>query len=117
MDELESADYISFLPEIFLPTLKKSMKAFYGYFFCNKELVDVYIQYARENKMMFNILVMAKNNPLPACNSHHLRDLEYIVMIRQKKELNTIIVPVLMIIENFILLIQVEFPIIQQKNL
>lgn len=27
---------------------------------------------------------MAKQNPIPSCNRHHLSDLEYIIMIREK---------------------------------
>ena len=71
------------------------MKKFYGYFFCNKSLIADYINFARENKYQFDVLVMAKSNPIPAYNNHHLSDLEYIIMIREKgtyfskhKELN-----------------------------
>mgnify|MGYP001575531721 CR=1 FL=1 len=84
IEELRNINCLSFNPLEFLPLLERPMKKFYGYFFCNKDLVDIYIQYARKNNMMFDILVMAKNNPIPACNSHHLRDLEYVVMIRQR---------------------------------
>ena len=84
LDELEAANCLNFSPDVFLPSLKRVLKYYYGYFFCNKELVDIYIQYAKKNNLMFDILVMAKNNPLPACNAHHLRDLEYIVMLRSR---------------------------------
>jgi DNA modification methylase len=60
------------------------MKKFYGYFFCNKTLVKDYIEYAKDNKMIYDILVMAKSNPIPSFNNHHLSDLEYIIMIREK---------------------------------
>ena len=60
------------------------MKKFYGYFFCNKTLVEEYIRFARENKFQYDVLVMAKSNPIPAYNNHHLSDLEYIIMIREK---------------------------------
>lgn len=85
MNELQDANCLNFSPIPFLTSLKRLLKKFYGYFFCNKELVDIYIQYAKNNKLMFDILVMAKNNPLPACNSHHLRDLEYIIMLRANR--------------------------------
>lgn len=60
------------------------MKKFYGYFFCNKTLVVPYIQWAIKNKFNYDILVMAKSNPIPSYNNHHLSDLEYIIMIREK---------------------------------
>lgn len=60
------------------------MKKFYGYFFCNKTLIVPYIQWAIQNKFNYDILVMAKSNPIPSYNNHHLSDLEYIIMIREK---------------------------------
>lgn len=73
----------SFSPEQFLDTLKPKMKKFYGYFFCNKTLIVPYITWAKKNKMNYDVLVMAKSNPIPAYNNHHLSDLEYIIMIRE----------------------------------
>jgi DNA modification methylase len=56
----------------------------YGYYFCNKELIDTYIAYSKSRNYMFDVLVMAKYNPIPAVNGHHLNDLEYIIMMREK---------------------------------
>lgn len=64
--------------------IKPKLKKFYGYFFCNKSLVNDYVEFAIQNKYQFDILVMAKTNPIPAYNNHHLSDLEYIIMIREK---------------------------------
>ena len=69
---------------MYLDFLKPKMKKFYGYFFCNKTLVVPYIQWAIKNKFNYDILVMAKSNPIPSYNNHHLSDLEYIIMIREK---------------------------------
>ena len=84
LDNLKNIKCCEFNPILFLNILKSKMKKFYGYFFCNKSLVEEYIKFARENKLQFDILVMAKSNPIPAYNNHHLSDLEYIVMIREK---------------------------------
>ena len=73
-----------FEPITFLNAIKPKLKKFYGYFFCNKTLVDEYLKFAKDNKYQYDILVMAKSNPIPAYNNHHLSDLEYIVMIREK---------------------------------
>lgn len=84
LDSLRNIKCTEFNPTEFLNTVKPKMKTFYGYFFCNKSLVEDYIRFARDNKYHFDILVLAKTNPIPAFNNHHLSDLEYIVMIREK---------------------------------
>lgn len=84
LDSLKKIKCCEFEPKIFLSKVKPKLKKFYGYFFCNKTLVDEYIKFAKENKYQYDILVMAKSNPIPAYNNHHLSDLEYIVMIREK---------------------------------
>ena len=84
LDNLKNIKCCEFNPYEFLNKLNPKMKSFYGYFFCNKSLVEDYIKFARDNKYQFDILVMAKSNPIPAYNNHHLSDLEYIIMIRDK---------------------------------
>jgi len=84
LDNLRTIKCTEFEPILFLETLKPKMKKFYGYFFCNKSLIEDYIKFARDNKYNFDVLVMAKSNPIPSYNNHHLSDLEYIVMIRER---------------------------------
>lgn len=84
LDSLKQIKCCEFEPISFLNAIKPKMKKFYGYFFCNKTLVDEYLKFAKDNKYQYDILVMAKSNPIPAYNNHHLSDLEYIVMIREK---------------------------------
>lgn len=84
LDSLRNINCTEFEPIEFLNIIKPKMKKFYGYFFCNKTLVEEYIKFARDNEYNFDILVMAKSNPIPSYNNHHLSDLEYIIMIREK---------------------------------
>lgn len=84
LDSLKQIKCCEFEPTTFLNAVKLKMKKFYGYFFCNKTLVDEYLKFAKDNKYQYDILVMAKSNPIPAYNNHHLSDLEYILMIREK---------------------------------
>jgi len=84
LDSLRNINCTEFEPIPFLNLVKPKMKKFYGYFFCNKFLVEEYIKFARDNKYNFDILVMGKTNPIPSYNNHHLSDLEYIIMIREK---------------------------------
>lgn len=84
ISDLENLNCCEFDPVVFLETLKPKLKKFYGYFFCNRSLLVPYIQYAIDHKYNYDVLVMAKSNPIPACHNHHLNDLEYIVMMREK---------------------------------
>lgn len=84
LNDLKDINCCEFDPIEFLDVLKNKLKKFYGYFFCNKTLLTPYIQYAIDNKYNYDVMVMAKSNPIPSFNNHHLSDLEYIVMIREK---------------------------------
>lgn len=84
LDSLKNINCCEFNPYEFLNILKPKLKKFYGYFFCNKTLIEDYIKFARDNKYNFDVLVMAKSNPIPSFNNHHLSDLEYIILIREK---------------------------------
>lgn len=82
-NKLNAINCCDFEPEFFLDAIKPKMKKFYGYFFCNKALVPNYINWAIKNKYNYDILVLAKSNPIPAYNAHHLSDLEYVILIRE----------------------------------
>ena len=84
LGELETLDSVRFNPSEFLDLLCPKMKRFYGYFFCNKTLVADYILWAREHGMAYDILCMAKQNPVPAHSTHHVSDLEYVILIRER---------------------------------
>lgn len=83
-DHLKQINCCEFEPGEFLDSIKPKMKRFYGYFFCNRALLVDYIQWATAHKLNYDVLVMAKSNPIPSYNNHHLSDLEYIVMMREK---------------------------------
>lgn len=80
---LDKINCCDFKPIPFLNSIKSKMKYIYIYIFCNKTLVADYIQWAKENKCSFDILVMCKSNPIPAFNNHYMSDLEYIIVIRE----------------------------------
>jgi len=84
LNNLEKLDSTTFKPSDILDTLKWKMRKFYGYFFCNKTLVPDYLNWSVANKFTYDILVMAKTNPIPAHSTHHCSDLEYIILIRDK---------------------------------
>lgn len=84
LHDLEKLDSVVFNPVEMLDMLKPKMKSFYGYFFCNKMLIADYINWARKQNYTYDVLVMAKSNPIPAHSTHHVSDLEYIILIRAK---------------------------------
>ena len=84
LDYLEELDCCNFEPLQFLEAIKPKMKKFYLYAFCNKTLIYDYIKFAMDNKYSFDVLCMAKTNPIPAYHNHHLSDLEYIILIKEK---------------------------------
>lgn len=84
LDSLQNLKCADFNAKLFLYMIKPKMKKIYVYAFCNKYLLKDYIQWAEDNKCSYDILVMAKSNPIPACNNHYMSDLEYIVIIRGK---------------------------------
>jgi DNA modification methylase len=47
LDSLRESKCCEFEPTALLNILKTKMKKFYGYFFCNKSLVESYIRFAR----------------------------------------------------------------------
>lgn len=85
LKDLNALDCLSFEPEPFLELLTSKFKnGFNGYFFCNKSLVYRYCAWAVKHNFLYDILVMSKANPVPCVNNHHLSDLEYIVLVRDK---------------------------------
>lgn len=84
LKSLKKLDSVIFEPSKMLDLLLPKLKVFYGYFFCNSKLVADYINWAREHKFSYDILIEYKQNPVPAHSTHHCSDLEYIVLIRDK---------------------------------
>lgn len=82
VQQLKELDSVDFCATDFLNLIKPKLKKFYGYFFCNKLLIPEYLNFAVENKYSFEILVLYKQNPIPARNNHFLPDMEYCIMIR-----------------------------------
>lgn len=81
--ELELLDCADFDAIRFLELIKSKMKKFYGYFFCNKFVISEYLEYAKKNKLSYEIFVLYKENPIPARNNHYLPDMEYCILLRE----------------------------------
>ena len=68
LNELRKLNCCEFFPSEFLDLLLPKMKDFYGYFFCNKTLVDEYIVWAKHHNFKFDLLIMIKLNAGAAFN-------------------------------------------------
>lgn len=82
--ELKDLGCNEFNAKAFLELIRPKMKKFYGFFFCNKPLLPEYLNYANDNKLLFEIFSLIKSNPIPARNNHFLPDTEYCVMLRER---------------------------------
>lgn len=59
-----------------------SKNTFNAYIFCNKELLPIYLNWAVENKLAFNVLIWKKPTAIPIGDSHR-PDIEYLLFFRK----------------------------------
>jgi len=83
LSKIIDGGYGEFNPDSFLKEAKRVLKKIRMVVFCNRFLVEKYILFARENNLIFDIHIMAKNNPAPFKNNTYLSDIEYIMIIRE----------------------------------
>ena len=81
--EIDNIFGITYNPNAFLQELKRVSKKFNAYIFTNKNLLEIYIKFARENKYRWDIMIWSKPNPVPCNNGHYLIDKEYCMFIRE----------------------------------
>ena len=74
----------SFNPDAFLKTVPGIMKKVNMFVYCNKTLLRTYLDFAENNKLIWDILVWNKPNPIPSHYNHFVSDVEYCVYIREK---------------------------------
>ncbi len=72
-----------FDPDWLCSQLSTVCKFAHGYIFCSKNLLVPYISFAESHGWGWDVLVYAKNNPLPAKNNKYLTDAEFIVFFRE----------------------------------
>jgi len=79
LSKLKEMQCDRFDPAKFLPLLPTKN----GVFFCNKFLVKPYLDFAYQEKLLFDIHILWKRNPIPAKQNHFLHDVEYIICLRE----------------------------------
>lgn len=73
-----------FDPTNCLEASRRLMRKYNSYWWGNKSLVNVYLNFANHYNYLFDILTWHKANPVPIFNNHHLNDTEYCILIREK---------------------------------
>jgi DNA modification methylase len=82
-------DIVDFKPKEWLQTLPLYFDGNMNCFiFCNKDLIPDYLNFAKENKYNFNILVWCKKQVVPFTGGHHYSDIEYIIYLSKKPIFN-----------------------------
>jgi len=74
----------SFEPEVYLEASLRIMKKYNAYWWCSKNLVHRYTNWAEGKKFSFNILAWHKLNPAPLWYCHYLPDTEYCIFMNEK---------------------------------
>lgn len=67
----------------FLSQCRRVLRIFNAYFWCSVKQLPVYLNWAIENGLIFDVLTWHKNNPAPLCFNGHLGDTEYCVFMRE----------------------------------
>ncbi len=73
-----SFDFDKYIPKL----LNLQEDKINAYFFCNKKLLPKYLDIAVNRKLIFDVLIFRKLNPIPAFNNSHMNEFEYIVFLR-----------------------------------
>jgi len=72
-----------FDPIPFLEAIKPKLKLFHAYIFTSKSLLSTYINWIEEQGYGWDMIIMAKSNPIPAKSNKYLNDKEYCLFIRE----------------------------------
>ena len=81
-NELENSDITKGFDTRILDELVRVMKKVNIYIWCNKEQINMYLNYFKDFNM--DLLVYCKTNPVPTCNNKYLSDIEYLLFFREK---------------------------------
>jgi DNA modification methylase len=72
-----------FEPEAFLPEVERITKNFHAYIFTSKALLTRYIGWLDGKGCGWELIVYAKNNPIPTKSNKYLSDKEYCIFARK----------------------------------
>ncbi len=84
LNKIEKSFGTDFTPEQLLEVVEQKTKNMHGYFYCSKDIVGNYLNWAQKRNYGFNILMWHKENPIPCNHNNYLPDTEYCIFIRGK---------------------------------
>lgn len=82
LKNIHKAEIDSFDPEYFLYGIKNVLDPFHAYIFCSKSLLKDYISWFEKMNLNWELLIYAKQNPIPTKNNKYLSDKEYCFFVR-----------------------------------
>lgn len=82
LKNVHKAGIDEFKPRVFLEEAERVCKAMHAYIFCSKNNLKDYIEHFVERGWNWEILIYAKNNPIPTKNNKYLSDKEYCLFVR-----------------------------------
>lgn len=77
---IKKANLDNFSPKDFMPLIWN--KCNHGYFWTSKNCLGDFLKWVDDNVLNWDLLIMAKRNPIPAKNNKYLPDSEIILFIR-----------------------------------
>lgn len=84
LEKIESTFGFHFNPKRFLNEIFRICKPFNAYIFTNKSLLEIYLKFAREHSLFYDILIWNTTNAIPINKGHYLTDKNYCVFLREK---------------------------------
>ena len=85
MKRLRNANITDFEFESYIPQILKNQHNHHAYFFCSKNQLHDYIGLFKDLGLSWDLLILNKKNPVPACNNSYISDNEYILFCRGKQ--------------------------------
>ena len=73
-----------FNPYDLLPFFRRLVRPINGYFWCSTRQLPAYLNWAKSQGYLFEILTWCKSNPIPFTHNGYRSDTEYCVFIREK---------------------------------
>lgn len=77
---IKQANLDSFLPKEFMPVIWS--KCQHGYYWTSKNCLKDFLEWMEDNVPNWDLLTMAKRNPIPAKNNKYLPDSEFVLFLR-----------------------------------
>jgi len=82
--KVADANLDTFSSEIYFNEWLRVTKSMNGYIFTSKALLETYISLFEQAELRWDLLIYAKNNPIPTKNNKYLSDKEYCFFVRGK---------------------------------